>query len=142
MLTLVSLLLTPIYVVSLRLMKPQIRLSTKEVQQRLEILSGGLHEKVAGVSVVKGFARETQEPQLFATHADKLLNKVMYSVRYTAANEMLVRFVVHSAPVLVVWYGVHQILDARLTVGELTQFLLYLGMFYFPLHFRRSASPT
>jgi subfamily B ATP-binding cassette protein MsbA len=133
MLTLVSLLLMPIYIVSLRLMGPQIRLTTKEVQQRLEILSGGLHEKVAGVSVVKGFARETQEAQLFATHANKLLKKVMYSVRYTAANEMLVGFVVHSAPVLVVWYGVHQILDARLTVGELTQFLLYLGMFYFPL---------
>jgi subfamily B ATP-binding cassette protein MsbA len=44
-----------------------------------------------------------------------------------------VGFVVHSAPVLVVWYGVYQILGGRLTVGELTQFLLYLGMFYYPL---------
>lgn len=133
MMTLVSLLLMPIYVLSLRLIGPKIRLSTREVQQRLEVLSGGLHEKVAGVSVVKGFARENQEAQLFAAHANKLLNKVLYSVRYTAANEMMVGFVVHSAPVLVVWYGVHEILGGRLTVGELTQFLLYLGMFYFPL---------
>jgi ATP-binding cassette, subfamily B, putative efflux pump len=130
---LVSLVLMPVYVVSLRLIGPKIRLSTREAQQRLEVLSGGLHEKVAGVSVVKGFARETQEAQLFATHANKLLNKVLYSVRYTAINEMMVGFVVHSAPVLVVWYGVYQILGGRLTVGELTQFLLYLGMFYFPL---------
>jgi ABC-type multidrug transport system fused ATPase/permease subunit len=130
---LVSLILMPVYVLSLRLIGPKIRLSTREAQQRLEVLSGGLHEKVAGVSVVKGFARETQEAQIFAVHANKLLNKVMYSVRYTAVNEMMVGFVVHSAPVLVVWYGVHQILAGRLTVGELTQFLLYLGMFYFPL---------
>ena len=133
MMTLVSLVLMPIYVLSLRLIGPKIRLSTREVQQRLEVLSGGLHEKVAGVSVVKGFAREPQEALLFASHANKLLTKVLYSVRYTAANEMMVGFVVHSAPVLVVWYGVHQILAERLTVGELTQFLLYLGMFYFPL---------
>ena len=133
MMTLVSLVLMPVYVLSLRLIGPKIRLSTREAQQRLEVLSGGLHEKVAGVSVVKGFARETQEAQLFAVHANKLLSKVLYSVRYTAANEMMVGFVVHSAPVLVVWYGIHQILGGRLTVGELTQFLLYLGMFYFPL---------
>jgi subfamily B ATP-binding cassette protein MsbA len=85
------------------------------------------------MSVVKGFTREPQEAQLFAAHANKLLNKILYSVRYTAANEMMVGFVVHSAPVLVVWYGAYQILGGRLTVGELTQFLLYLGMFYFPL---------
>jgi ABC-type multidrug transport system fused ATPase/permease subunit len=133
MMTLVSLLLMPVYVVSLRLIGPKIRLSTREVQQRLEVLSGGLHEKVAGMTVVKGFAREPQESLLFAAHANKLLNKILYSVRYTAVNEMMVGFVVHSAPVLVVWYGVHQILAGRLTVGELTQFLLYLGMFYFPL---------
>ncbi|MHB8454376.1 MAG: ABC transporter ATP-binding protein [Acidiferrobacterales bacterium] len=133
MMALVSLVLMPIYVTSLRYIGPKIRLSTREVQQRLEVLSGGLHEKVAGVSVVKGFARETQEAQIFATHANKLLNKVLYSVRYTAANEMMVGFVVHSAPVLVVWYGINQIIAGRLTVGELTQFLLYLGMFYFPL---------
>ncbi len=46
---------------------------------------------------------------------------------------MLVGLVVHSSPVLVLWYGVHQILKDQLTVGELTQFLLYLAMFYFPL---------
>ena len=133
MMALVSLLLIPLYVISLRLIGPRIRLSTREVQQRLDVLSGGLHEKVAGMSVVKGFVRESQETQLFATHANKLLNKVLYSVRYTATNEMMVGFVVHSAPVLVVWYGVHQIIGGSLTVGELTQFLLYLGMFYFPL---------
>ena len=133
MMAAVSLVLMPIYILSLRFVGPKIRLSTREVQQRLEVLSGGLQEKMAGVSVVKGFAREPQETQLFAAHANKLLNKVMYSVRYTAVNEMLVGMVVHSAPVLVVWYGIYQIIGGQLTVGELTQFLLYLSMFYFPL---------
>lgn len=133
MMTLVSLVLMPIYFFSLRAMGPRIRRSTQEVQQRLEMLSGELHEKVAGVAIVKGFARESAETQLFATHANKLLSKVLYSARFTALNEVAVGFVVHTAPVLVVWYGVHQILANQLTVGALTQFLLYLGMFYYPL---------
>lgn len=133
MMTLVSLALMPVYVYALHAIGPRIRLSSKEVQQRLEVLSGGLQEKVAGVSIVKGFVREGQETQIFASHANKLLNRILYSARFSAWNEVVVGFVVHSAPVLVVWFGVHQILAGRLTVGELTQFLLYLGMFYFPL---------
>jgi ATP-binding cassette, subfamily B, putative efflux pump len=133
MLTLISLVLMPAYLFALKAMGPRIQQTSKEVQQRLEVLSGELHEKVAGVAIVKGFAREKAEAELFADHANKLLKKVLYSVRFTATNEVVVGFVVHTAPVFVVWYGVYQILGGRLSVGELTQFLLYLGMFYYPL---------
>lgn len=132
-LALISLVLMPIYIAALRAMGPRIRQSSQEVQQRLEVLSGELHEKVAGVAVVKGFAREAAETTRFAAHANKLLGRILHSARYTAANEVAVGFVVHTAPVLVVWYGVHQILTGALTVGALTQFLLYLTMFYSPL---------
>jgi subfamily B ATP-binding cassette protein MsbA len=130
---LVSLALMPVYVLSLRTIGSRIRLVSKEAQQRLEVLSGGLQEKVSGVAIVKGFTREPLEAQSFEVQANKLLNKIMYSVRFMAMNETLVGMVVHVSPVLVVWYGVHQIIGGRLTVGELTQFLLYLAMFYFPL---------
>jgi subfamily B ATP-binding cassette protein MsbA len=132
-LTLISLILMPLYVLSLRAIGSRIRLTTREVQERLEILSGDLQEKVAGVGVVKGFNREMYETRAFASQANKLLNKILYSVRFMALNEMLSGLVVHGSPVLVVWYGAYQILEGELTVGELTQFLLYLGMFYFPL---------
>ena len=131
--TLVSLLLMPIYMFALRAMGPRIRRSSQEAQQRLEVLAGELHEKVAGVAVVKGFARESAETRRFATHANKLLHRLLHSARFTATNEVAIGFVVHTATVLVVWYGVHEILRGQLTVGALTQFLLYLGMFYSPL---------
>ncbi len=131
--TLVSLALMPIYVLSLRTIGSRIRLVSKEAQQRLEVLSGGLQEKVAGVAIVKGFTREPLEAQYFATQANKLLNKILYSVRFMAMNETFVGLVVHGSPVLVAWYGAHQIINGQLTVGELTQFLLYLAMFYSPL---------
>ncbi len=133
MLTLISLLLMPVYVISLRTIGSRIRLVSKEAQQRLEILSGGLQEKVAGVAIVKGFTHEPQETLAFASQANKLLNKILYSVRFMAMNETMVGLVVHGSPILVAWYGIHQIIAGTLTIGELTQFLLYLAMFYFPL---------
>ena len=133
MMALVALALTPLYIVSLRMMGSRIRLITKEAQQRLEVLSGGLQEKVAGAAIVKGFTREPLEAQFFAVQANKLLNKILFSVRFMAMNETIAGLVVHGSPVLVAWFGVHQIIQGRLTVGELTQFLFYLAMLYFPL---------
>jgi subfamily B ATP-binding cassette protein MsbA len=45
----------------------------------------------------------------------------------------MVGIVVHMSPVLVVGVGIQLIFKQQLTIGELTQFLLYLAMFYFPL---------
>ena len=54
-------------------------------------------------------------------------------MRFATANEMAVGFVVMTSPVLVVWFGAHLIMQGELTVGQLTQFLLYLAMFYAPI---------
>ncbi|MBN2011921.1 ABC transporter ATP-binding protein [candidate division KSB1 bacterium] len=132
-LTLISLALVPIFLFSIRVIGRRIKLASREVQQRVEVLSGGLQEKIAGVSIVKGFTREGQELREFRSQSNKLYSKVLKSIQFAAINEMLVGFVVLSAPVLVLWYGAHEIMSGRLTVGELTQFLLYLAMFYGPL---------
>jgi ABC-type multidrug transport system fused ATPase/permease subunit len=132
-LALVALILMPIFLASIQVLGNRIRLSSIEVQQRVEVLSGGLQEKVAGIGIVKGFTREQAELSSFQMQSDKLYSKVLRSVRYATANEMAVGFVVMTSPVLVVWYGAHLIMAGELTVGQLTQFLLYLAMFYAPI---------
>lgn len=132
-LALVALVLMPIFLLSIRHLGNRISLSSVEVQQRVEVLSGGLQEKVAGIGIVKGFTREDAELSSFQLQSDKLYSKVLRSVRYATANEMSVGFVVMTSPVLVVWFGGHLIMEGVLTVGQLTQFLLYLAMFYAPI---------
>ncbi len=132
-LTLFALALMPIFLFSLRLVGRRIRLASREVQQRVEVLSGGLQEKIAGVTIVKGFTRENEELHAFTSQANKLYSKVVRALQYGTVNEMLVGLVVLSTPALVTWYGANQIIQNRLTIGELTQFLLYLNMFYGPI---------
>ncbi|MFZ5518090.1 MAG: ABC transporter ATP-binding protein [Candidatus Zhuqueibacterota bacterium] len=133
LLTLVSLALMPIFLFSIRIVGRRIKMASREVQQRVEILSGGLQEKIAGVAIVKSFTREMQELRAFQSQADKLYSKILKSIQFAALNEILVGFVILSAPALVLFYGTREILNGHLTVGELTQFLLYLGMFYAPM---------
>jgi ATP-binding cassette, subfamily B, putative efflux pump len=132
-LTLVALALTPVFLFSIKMIGSRIRRASREVQQRVEVISGGLQEKIAGVTIVKGFTREPEELEQFASQSNKLYTRVLRSVQYSALNEMLVGFVVLTAPALVLWFGAHQIIQAQLTIGELTQFLLYLAMFYAPM---------
>lgn len=133
LLTVVSLALIPIFLFSIRIVGRRVKHASREVQQRVEILSGGLHEKIAGVTVVKSFTREKLELKAFKSQSEKLYSKILKSIQYAAINEVLVGFVILSAPALVLLYGAHEIMNKNLTVGELTQFLLYLGMFYSPL---------
>jgi len=133
LLTVVSLALMPIFLISIRVVGKRIKLASREVQQRVEILSGGLQEKIAGVTIVKSFTREKQELKAFKSQSNKLYSKILKSIQYAAINEIMVGLVILSAPALVLWYGANEIMHNHLTVGELTQYLLYLGMFYAPL---------
>ncbi|MBE7560293.1 ABC transporter ATP-binding protein [bacterium] len=132
-LTLVAVALIPVYLLSIRMVGRRIRLSSREVQARVEILSGGLQEKVAGVGIVKGFTRESDELDAFRTQSNKLYSKVLHTVRLAATNEMVVGAVVLSSPVLVLWYGAHLVMAGQLSPGQLMQFAFLLPFLYSPL---------
>lgn len=132
-LTLISISLFPIFLLSIRFVSRKVKLTSREIQQRVAVISGGLQERIAGFSVIKGFSHETEEYKKFVRQANKLYSKVLRSVKYSATNEMIIGFIVSTTPVLIVWYSSYQILLQKLTIGEMTQFLLYLHMFYAPV---------
>ncbi len=132
-LTLVAMALMPVYLVSIRTVGRRIRLSSREVQARVEVLSGGLQEKVAGVGIVKSFTRESDELHAFREQSNKLYSKVLHTVRLAASNEMIVGMVVLTSPVLVLWYGAHLVMAGEMKVGGLMEFVVLLPFLYSPL---------
>ncbi len=102
-------------------------------QQRLAALNSVLQENVAGVRVVKAFAREPFEASRYRTANESLLEQGL-KVRRTVANAFPLLFSVGNAGVaLVVWVGSVQIAHGRLTVGELVAFTSYLMLLLQPL---------
>ncbi|MFW6287570.1 MAG: ABC transporter ATP-binding protein [bacterium] len=57
----------------------------------------------------------------------------MMRVKLSALNNALNGFLVRVAPVVIIWYSSISILNGRLTIGEMTAFYAYLGMFYMPI---------
>lgn len=133
LLTVVAISLLPLFVVSVVFVGGKIRRTSHEVQQRVDVIAGGLQERVSGVTIIKSFTREKAESSIFSQQADKLHKKALTMVKYQTIDEILVGFVVLTSPVLVLYFGAITVVQGSLTVGELTQFLLYLGLFYAPI---------
>ena len=102
-------------------------------QQRLAGLNSVLQENIAGVRVVKTFAREPYEAERYRA-ADEMLLEQGLAVRTTVANAFPLLFSVGTLGVaLVTWVGAVQVIHGQLTVGELVAFTSYLMLLLQPL---------
>ena len=92
-----------------------------------------LSESLAGIRVVKAFSQEDREAATFDSRNHDLFRA---SARAEAQSFSLfsVIYFVMSWGLLLVWYfGGRQVVNAKLSVGELLAIITYLWMLYWPL---------
>jgi ABC-type multidrug transport system fused ATPase/permease subunit len=103
------------------------------VQQLIGALGSTLQEALTGIREVKGFAREEEESLKFADDATKLYREQMGAARQVALNTPMLGFLLSAPTALVLWYGGRHVVAGTLTVGGVTQFILYMGMLAMPI---------
>jgi len=86
-----------------------------------------------GIRVVKAFAQEEEEEKRFYTDGNQLYNAQINAARQVAFNMPLMVFLFALPTVAVIWYGGRQVIAGALTIGGVTQFILYLGMLGMPI---------
>ena len=133
-LALVSISILPFYIVLNKYFKSQIKKTSQLAQRKMEEISGNVHEKLGGISIIQSYTREKAEEKLFLQDNREYLSYKLKNVKHNAYAQAMVGFLTTIAPVLVIWYGAIQVIHGHLTVGELTAFYAYLGMFYTPLN--------
>ena len=104
-----------------------------KVQQMLGFMGTTLEESLAGVSVVKAFSQQKEETRKFSAQAETLYNEQMKAVRLMAINMPTMVLLVGLPVVFILWYGGSQVINGAMTVGEVTQFILYLGLLMMPV---------
>lgn len=94
-----------------------------------------LQENLSGMRVVKTFGAEEFEKDKFKEAANVVAEETFTVNRLHAANSSLLNLLFTLVTALVVWLGGWQIINAGtdMTAGQLTQFILYLGMLVFPI---------
>jgi ATP-binding cassette subfamily B protein len=98
-------------------------------------LSAYLNDSLSGIRVVRAFAQEGQEVGRFTGHSEELYQAGALAERTWATYWPVISFIIGTGT-LIVWYvGGRQVIGQRMSLGMLTAFLAYLGMFYGPMQF-------
>jgi ATP-binding cassette subfamily B multidrug efflux pump len=105
----------------------------EQVQARLGALNTVLQENLAGVRVIKAFAREPFEADRFQSANQAYLKINLQTVRAFAGNFPLIFFVFNLGTLAIVWAGGNMAISEGLSIGELAAFITYLNFMIFPI---------
>jgi subfamily B ATP-binding cassette protein MsbA len=133
-LTVVSLLVFPLYILCMRAFGAESKRTSKQVQAAMEEFSGDLQERVAGYALVKSFTSERREVRSFFTAARNLYDLFMDNARVTNLSSTLVQWLTEMATLALIWYGGYRIFQGQSTIGEVIAFIHLLRQLYFPVN--------
>jgi ATP-binding cassette subfamily B protein len=89
-------------------------------------LTTTIQENIAGVRVVKAFAREKDEITKFTGRQGTLLDHALSTAGYWASRVPMAQFIFGLSMPLVLWVGGSDVIAGRISVGSLTAMVLYL----------------
>ncbi len=104
-----------------------------QVQEMMAQLGIILQESLIGVRIVKAFHREKEESRKFSTQASVLYDQHISIARQMATRMPVMMFVMGLPTILLLLWGGSQVIDGTMTIGELTQFTLYVNMMVMPV---------
>ncbi|MHC4593110.1 MAG: ABC transporter ATP-binding protein, partial [Planctomycetota bacterium] len=103
------------------------------LREKVADLNTFLQERVAGVRVVKAFAREEEEREGFEGRTEDYYNAFMKAALGFAVFGPLMEVLMGVGTLIVLLFGGRMALNGELSVGELVAFLAYLNTFYNPV---------
>jgi ATP-binding cassette subfamily B protein len=85
-----------------------------------------IQENIAGVRVVKAFAKESDEITKFIQKRDTLVVTVLDAINYWAARVPVAQFIYGLSMPLALWLGGQAVIRGDLLIGDLAKVVLYL----------------
>jgi ABC-type multidrug transport system fused ATPase/permease subunit len=109
------------------------RPAIQEVQQRIGELTADAEENISGVRVVKSFAREPQQLDRFRHSVTRVFDQSMVATRLEATFNPVIGFLPQLGLAAVLLIGGNRVIHGHLSLGQFTQFYLYLNLLIGPM---------
>jgi ATP-binding cassette subfamily B protein len=133
MIALVGLLPLPIVAYVTYLIGQKIHIAFKDVQSQFADLTTLAQESISGVRVVRAYTREIFESFKFAGLSRSYLMKNLRLARLEAFMMPVLMVLVGLSQLSVLLYGGYQVILGKSTLGDLTQFFIYLELLIWPV---------
>lgn len=141
-LTIISIVLLPLYALSVKYFFGNLRRLTRIRSQALAEVQSYLHERVQGMPVVKSFAIEDFEQTKFDDENQNFLNKAIDHTKWNAKSFAVVNTITDIAPLIVIGFSGYMVLNNELSIGAMVAFINYIDRLYNPLRRLVNSSTT
>ena len=109
------------------------RPALEEVQQRIAELTADVQENIAGVRVVKGFAREAHQRARFERSVARVFEQSMVEARLQTLYNPLIGFLPQLGLAAILLIGGDDVIHHTLNIGDFSAFYIYLLMLLSPM---------
>ena len=96
-------------------------------------VTGRLTETIGGIRIVKVYTAEAREQQVFAGGVDKLFRNIAATITGTSATAALSVAIVGALGVLLMMIGGGDVLNGKMTLGSLIQYIFFIGLVTLPV---------
>ncbi|RJS58450.1 multidrug ABC transporter ATP-binding protein [Bacillus subtilis] len=141
-LTLISIVLFPLYGISVKYFYGRLRKLTRERSQALAQVQGHLHERIQGMPVIRSFAIEDHEQAQFNEKNGHFLDKAIRHTNWNAKTFAVVNTITDLAPLIVIACAGYFVINGPLTVGTMVAFVGYIDRMYNPVRRLINSSTT
>ena len=116
-----------------RFWEKRIRPLYRDIRTRRQDIDATTTEAFGGMRVVRAFGRQRRETARFVGENDLMARQELYVWWWTRTIEIFWEMVLPLASGLLLLYGGIEVLNGRLSLGDLMMFLVYLAMLLEPL---------
>ncbi len=132
-LTLLSLLPMPIMAIVIKYYGDQLHQRFKSAQGAFSLLNNQAQESLTSIRMIKAFGLEDRQSQQFAQVAAETGAKNMYVARIDARFDPTIYIAIGIANLLAIGGGSWMVVNNSITLGQLTSFVMYLGLMIWPM---------
>jgi len=132
-LALASLMMLPVLAVVLSVIQVLSERRWQDVRKKASTMNAFIHESFSGIRVIQSFKQEKESLDMFSEIAGNSRTSWMAAIRVNNVLWPIIELSWALGTIIVYWYGIRLIDTGGITVGLLTAFAGYVGMFWNPI---------
>ncbi|WP_442794625.1 ABC transporter ATP-binding protein [Pelobium manganitolerans] len=128
-----SLIPLPLLALTIYFVNSIINQKSEEIQRRLSTLSSFVQETFSGIRVVKSYVKEDFIRAGFESQSEAYKQESLSLVKIQAYFYPIMLLMVGLSTIITVYIGGLQVMDGRITAGNIAEFIVYVTQLTFPV---------
>jgi ATP-binding cassette subfamily B protein len=111
----------------------RIHVRFERIQEQFSELTNFVQENLAGIRIVKAYAREDDQKHRFGTRSHDYMDRNMDLAKIWGAFFPALQFLGGLGALVVLWLGGLEVMDGTITIGDFVAFGFYLTLLMWPM---------